>query len=388
MKRIGIIGLNARSTALSAKNAGYDVFLATYFSDVDTSSITKNFFALQKKKFYPNLKEYSINALVEFAIKKFKGNVENVILTSKVGDSANAVRKIEENFHIIGNNYKNVENAKDWNIIKEILDKHSILYPETKIVNVDEINEDINFPCVIKAMDIDKGRCLPRKINNSKEIKNLIKEKKIYGQILIQEFIDGIPLSCSILSDGKKCFSICVNRQLTGQDFNDKNLKYYGNIVPFDKKDVIEKIKKISEIIISELHLVGSNGIDYVLKNDKIYFMEVNPRIQDTIENIEKFLSINLVERHIKACDGELEEIKFNEKGKKFYGKAIVYAKKDGRIKNLDKLNFNIGDIPHNGSYVKENDPICCVYEEGKSNKDVMKKLKYDINLINHFALI
>ncbi|CEG13466.1 hypothetical protein MSIBF_A3990002 [groundwater metagenome] len=49
-KKIGIIGLNARAAAQSAKRAGYDVFLATYFSDADTANITKKFLPYAKRK--------------------------------------------------------------------------------------------------------------------------------------------------------------------------------------------------------------------------------------------------------------------------------------------------------------------------------------------------
>ncbi len=397
-KKIGIIGLNARAAAQSAKRAGYDVFLATYFSDADTASITKNFFPMQKEKFEPDLKEYSINTLVDFATEKFKGKVNNVILTSKIGDSAKAVKTIEKKFKIIGNNSENVRRAKSWEFLKKVLAKHSILYPKTSIVDankidkingIDKIDEiNLNFPCVIKAMDIDNGKCPPNKIFSFAELENLITRSKVQREILIQEFIDGIPLSCSVLSDGRHAVAISVNQQLIGEKFlGGCGLKYCGNIVPYEgNRALIQNIKKISEFIISYLSIVGSNGIDYVVNKDKIYFMEVNPRIQDTIENVEKYLGINLVEEHIKACNNSDE--KFNEKFNfieerkkgKFYGKGIIYAKKDVKVKNLAPLNT--GDVPNSGCLIKKNEPICCIYEEGESNADVLEKMKKGANQI------
>ncbi len=406
-KKIGIIGLNARAAAQSAKRAGYDVFLATYFSDADTANITKNFFPMQKEKSEPNLKEYSINTLADFATEKFKGKIDDVILTSKIGDSAKAVKTIEKNFKIIGNNSENVRIAKSWGFLKKVLAQYSILYPKTIIVDTNKINENeiinkiseinkinnvkkinLNFPCVIKAMNIDNGKCHPYKIFSFGKFKNLITKSKVQGEILIQEFIDGIPLSCSVLSNGKRAVAISVNRQLIGEKFlGGCGLKYCGNIVPYDgNKKLIQNIKKISEFIISKLSLIGSNGIDFVVCKDKIYFMEINPRIQDTIENVEKYLGINLVEEHIKACNNSDE--KFNEKFNfgeerkkgKFYGKGIIYGKKDVKAKNFDVLN--IGDVPYDETLIKKNEPICCIYEEGKSNADVFEKMKKDTNRI------
>ncbi len=388
-KKIGIIGLNARAAAQSAKRAGYDVFLATYFSDVDTANITKNFFPMQKEKFEPDLKKYSINTLADVATKKFKGKLDDVILTSKIGDSVKAVKTIEKNFKIMGNNSENVRRAKSWEFLKKVLAQYSILYPKTIVVDANKINEiNLNFPCVIKAMDIDNGKCPPQQIFSFAELENLITRSKVQGEILIQEFIDGIPLSCSVLSNGKRAVAISVNRQLIGEKFLGVcGLKYCGNIVPYDgNRELIKNIGKISEFIISDLSLVGSNGIDYVANKDKIYFMEINPRIQDTIENVEKYSGINLVEDHIKACNNSDE--KFNEKFNfgeerkkgKFYGKGIIYAEKDVKVKNFDALN--IGDVPYDETLIKKNEPICCIYEEGKSNADVLEKMKKGANQI------
>ncbi|OQX22078.1 MAG: hypothetical protein BWK75_01660 [Candidatus Altiarchaeales archaeon A3] len=396
-RKIGIIGLNARAAAQSAKKTGFDVFLATYFCDMDTAGITKNFFSMQKEKFVPNLKKYSVNALSEFAIEKFKGKVEDVILTSKIGDSANVVTAIEKNFKITGNSSENVMKAKSWKYLKKVLDKYSINYPKTFIIDVNcksEIKnacEELNFPCVIKAMDIDKGKCHPQQIFSFADFENLISKGKVQGEILIQEFIEGISLSCSILSNGKRAVAVSVNQQLIGEKFlGGCGLKYCGNIVPYDgKSGLIQNIKKFSELIILDLSLVGSNGIDYVVRKDKIYFMEINPRIQDTIENVEKYLGINLVEGHIKACNNSDEKFNFGgeRKNGKFYGKGIIYAEKDVNVKNLYDLKIDMGDVPNPNTIIKKNEPVCCVYEEGESNNDVLEKMKRNANyLMKHIS--
>lgn len=46
---------------------------------------------------------------------------------------------------------------------------------------------------------------------------------------------------------------------------------------------------------------MGSNGVDMVMTHDKIYVIEVNPRLQGTFECAE-LLGINVLDAHIKAC--------------------------------------------------------------------------------------
>jgi len=422
MKKIGIVGLNARGAAQAAKRAGYGVFLTTYFSDVDTADITKNFFPMQREKFKPDLKEYSVNALADFALKKFEYNVESIILTSKLGDSAKSVKKLEKKFKIIGNNSENVQRAKEWRNIEKVLARHSICVPKTitYTVNTDDanntdntnktsqikslVNLNFDFPCVIKAMNTDNGKCPVQKIFSFDDLENLVSKGKVNGEILIQEFVDGIPLSCSVLSDGKNAVAISVNRQIIGERaFGGYGLKYCGNIVPYEENikniNLIQQLKKISEVVISDLSLVGSNGIDYVVSKDKIYFMEINPRIQDTLENVEKWLNINLIEEHINACNKDMNLKKFKTKTEKFkkfndnkeegkgnfYGKGIIYAKNDVKVKDLYKLGIKIGDVPYSGTLIKKNEPICCIYEEGESNADVFEKMKEDAKKIYEF---
>ena len=54
------------------------------------------------------------------------------------------------------------------------------------------------------------------------------------------------------------------------------------------------------------------------------------------------------------------------------------------KVKNLYDLKIDVGDVPNPGSVIKKGRPVCCVYEEGKSNADVSWKMKRTVDYIKN----
>ncbi len=387
---VGILGLNSRSVAESAKKCGFRVYLADYFYDSDV--IADHHFFLQGNPLRPNLsREYSAEKLAEFAIEKLNGIVDNLILTSGIGCNFRSVKKLEKHFEILGNSSGKIRKSKDWKNIKKILDDVGVSYPETIIAKssayVESAVNKLGYPVVVKSMIKSTG-ILPRLIRNETEMeKSLSIIRKKNSEILVQKYIKGIPISVSLLSDGENALSLSINRQLIGiKEFGaSREFTYCGHIVPFD---IIGKrqITKSSEEIISNLKLLGSNGIDYVLSEKKeIFFMEINPRFQDTISSVEKFCRINLFERHLKAIEGIIEHP--TEYSNMHYGKGIIFAGRKTTVTGLENPG-GIGNIPLNGTSIRKGEPVCSVFAEGRSNADVMSKLSKRVNGIRSSNLL
>ena len=101
---------------------------------------------------------------------------------------------------------------------------------------------------------------------------------------------------------------------------------YCGNIAPYRETTNTTNMnfKEVAEEVVRDLKLIGSNGVDMIVKNDDVYVIEVNPRLQGTFEVTEAALGINMAEAHIMACDGDLIEV---PRPKKFAVKMIVFSK-------------------------------------------------------------
>jgi len=423
--KIAVIGANARALAESAKRAGYETYLVDYFSDLDTLKSADHVFSMQKNPLKPNFrKEYSREKLVDFAIEKLRGRVENVLLASSIGSDYRMIEKLKNYFKILGNNSVQVRKARDWKVLMKIFDRLKIKYPETLIFDgFDSINYTFAFPFIIKPSTEKEFKT--ELINNESELNNFLYEikekfkinnKKLHGKILIQEFISGTPVSSSILSNGKDSVTVSINRQLIGIDKLNAPGKftYCGHVTPINlNSNLKSKISEISNKIISELGLVGSVGIDFVISGNEIYFMEINPRFQDTLESVERLASLtlmrikdsrynkislkssyrdissqarkyrnkNLVEKHLESLDGKLDQRNNQNHPEKYFSKGILFAEKIIKIGNLSNIS-DISDIPREGAIIQEKEPICSISASGKEESEAVKNLFNKIKLI------
>lgn len=241
-------------------------------------------------------------------------------------------------------------------------------------------------------------------LNNSYFENYFKKYFSYYGgqDLLIQEFITGNNISSSVLSTKNQAKAIINSKMLIESDFGEENnFKYSGNIVPYtdisDNKSTPtdfqgidnEIINDISEKIISKFGLIGSNGVDMIINNDNndnnkenIYIIEVNPRFQGTYECVEKVLRINLLEAHIKACEGELISV---PTAKYCSMKRIIYTKE--RIKVGILSIDNVYDIPYNGTIIEKDQPLSTVITCENNIKDAENKIKEAISNVNRNIL-
>jgi predicted ATP-grasp superfamily ATP-dependent carboligase len=191
--------------------------------------------------------------------------------------------------------------------------------------------------------------------------------------VLVQELIHGIDASVSILATGTKAIALSINEQLIGlSDLGKGNTKAYcGNIVPLKAKSkILDKLRGVSEEMSVKLGLVGSNGFDFVIDKKGIpYFMEINPRIQATIEAIELVSNVNVVTLHLDACNGQLPKRPL--KPRAFCARIIVYARFPCIISNLSSIP-GIVDIPMPNSRADRGDPVCTVNHLAASRKDAL----------------
>ena len=94
--------------------------------------------------------------------------------------------------------------------------------------------------------------------------------------------------------------------------------------------------------------------------------MEVNPRIQGTLEMLEIAGDISITEQHVKATNQEMIE-----KIPSFSPtvKMIVYSRITGRITDLSTISDTFDKTP-TGVFVNRGDPICTIIKSGRNLAD------------------
>jgi len=184
----------------------------------------------------------------------------------------------------------------------------------------------------------------------------LVRYAQQLPEFLFQEYIKGAHASVSTLSTRKATIAVAVNEQMIGWNslYAPGPFVYCGNITPFRTK-YSARACEIAELLAVEFGLVGSNGVDFVISGEGPVVIEVNPRIQGSLDSVERSTGLNIVAASVNAVrDGVLPE---RVVAKRYAAKVIAFANQDGRV----SANFGgtgIVDIPEVGRAINEGEPI------------------------------
>jgi len=373
MTRLLVAGLNVRPVALSAVHAGYDVSVVDFFGDVDLTREVSDVHSIGG--------EYSAERLCERAVEVAKANKpDGVLLTSELGGNPEYVREIEGVSPVLGNDSARVSGVRDWAPFFRKLDGLGVAHPETFVVEgedeAEEASESLGYPLVVKPVHGSAGFGVALAENR----KDVLAHLKEYGRILVQEYIEGVDASVSLLGDGKSAQAVSFNKQLLGLPMLGctKRFQYCGNLVPFEhgtREEAVEAAEKVCTVF----GLLGSVGIDFVLA-DKPYLIEVNPRFADTLECVERAYGINLVEEHVRACGGE--RWAFTQKPSRVWCKGILYADRDLTVDGDLTHIENCVDIYLPETKVSADEPVCSAIASGETEKQALKNLEKKIEEI------
>ncbi len=413
MENLLIMGIDTRPMVNSALKLDYKTISISYFKDLDFPEpfAERHIFNPEQDNSYGSFEEaYSPQDLLDLLNEFDIDLIDKIVLTTGISadDFRNEFSKLKK--RIRGN-----LNSSDVNDKFKFYEKskHKFNVPLTfRVRDVGELKEILkqydNNSFILKPLNGSGGLGFLKLNNDSwNQLNNTEKmiENISLENYILQEYVEGENISSSVLSTKKEAQNLINTRLITANDLGNDNYSYVGNIVPLDENsfnalnsknkttttkskkyskeeitDLNKEMKDVSEDLIKEFKLIGSNGVDFKIDTQKedLKIIEVNPRLQGTYQLCENSLGINMLEAHIKACEGELIEI---PKPKQYSIKKIVYAPKDVIIRDL-KIR-NLYDIPHNGEIIEKDNPIATIICSNKDLKTAINDLKTSNHKLN-----
>lgn len=135
--------------------------------------------------------------------------------------------------------------------------------------------EDINtFPVIVKP--VDEGSSVGLHVcNNIEEVKKAVSTVK---KPIIEEFIKGEELTVGVINDKALGVLRIIPKAADIYDYDSK-YKIGGSIHEYPAKiddKLYKKAMKVAEDIHKELNMKGISRSDFIMKDDEIYFLEVN----------------------------------------------------------------------------------------------------------------
>ena len=309
-----------------------------------------------------------------------------------------------------------LEGSKDF--AKDFMEKYNIPTAKHKTFSIENINhadsflESMNPPYVLKAdgLAAGKGVLILNDINEAKlELRNMILDKKFGDsstKVVIEEFLDGIELSCFILTDGEKykVLPFAKDYKKIGEGDTGLNTGGMGAIspVPFLDDKFLSKIQNkiikptITGIIKENMKYNGFVFIGLIKVDDEPYVIEYNVRMGDPeTEVVFPRLKNDLVELFDSMGTPKFNDIKLNVSDNHAATVILVSGgypesyKKGKTINGLNNLSevsvFHAGTKKKNDSFVTSGGRVLAITSMAKTfelalenSYDQIKNIKFD----------
>ena len=309
----------------------------------------------------------------------------------------------------------NLEGSKEF--AKEFLYRHNIPTAAYESFTKDTVEQGYAFletllpPYVLKAdgLAAGKGVVILNDLNEAKaELKTMLVDAK-FGvastKVVIEEFLDGIELSCFVLTDGKnyKVLPTAKDYKRIGEGDTGLNTGGMGAVspVPFATSEFLNKIEErivkptIEGFKKDNLPYVGFVFIGLIKVGDDPKVIEYNVRMGDPeTEVVFPRLKNDLVEVLLAMANGNLNEIdiEIDERAATTimlvsggYPEAYEKGHEITGVETIkDSIPFHAGAVLKDGKIVTSGGRVIAITSYGDTYQEAIKKSYQNIEKL-HF---
>tara|TARA_B100000989_G_scaffold274516_1_gene233384 strand:+ start:1004 stop:2278 length:1275 start_codon:yes stop_codon:yes gene_type:complete len=307
-----------------------------------------------------------------------------------------------------------LEGSKDF--AKDFMQKYNIPTAKHKtfsIENIDEADkflESMNSPYVLKAdgLAAGKGVLIIQDLHKAKaELRSMILEKKFgnsSSKVVIEEFLDGIELSCFVLTDGinYKVLPFAKDYKKIGEGDIGLNTGGMGAIspVPFLDDKFLTKIQSkiiiptVNGIIKEKMSYNGFIFIGLIKVKDEPYVIEYNVRMGDPeTEVVFPRLNNDILELLDSMGTPKFNDIKLSINDN--YAATVIlvsggYPESYEKGKTITGLNylsnelvFHAGTIKKENTFITNGGRVLAVTSMARDFKKALKNSYSKIDKIN-----
>ncbi|HOM27452.1 MAG TPA: carbamoyl-phosphate synthase large subunit, partial [bacterium] len=250
-----------------------------------------------------------------------KENPEGVIVQFGGQTPINlAIPLMKNKVKILGTSPEAIDIAEDRKKFSKLIKKLKLNQPPNGTAftyeEAKKIAEKLGYPVLVRPSYVLGGRAMEIVYDETtlKEYIEKATEVSPEHPILIDKFLeDAIEVDVDAICDGKVCVigGIMEHIEEAGIHSGDSAMV----LPPYSlKKEIIEEIKESTKKIALSLNIVGLINIQYAVKNDIVYILEVNPRASRTVPFVSKTIGIPLAKLATKIMIGKtLKELGFKK---------------------------------------------------------------------------
>ena len=278
-------------------------------------------------------------------------NVMNVIKKEKPlgvmvqfgGQTAiNLASKLNERgVKILGTSLENINAVEDRKVFEKLLRDLKIPQPKGKGVRSSQealdATKELGYPVLVRPSYVIGGRGM-QVVYNDEELLTYINEAFKFSSehpVLIDQYIEGQEVELDAISDGKDVLipGICEHIERAGVHSGDSMSIYPSqNITKKQENTLVHYAKQIAK----KTNIIGLMNIQFIIKDDVVYVIEVNPRASRTVPIMSKVTGIPMAKIAVNVILGK--SIKSHGFGTGLYKKSNLVCVKMP-VFSFQKLN-------------------------------------------------
>lgn len=195
--------------------------------------------------------------------------------------------------------------------LTEYLQKNGYATPKTLIlkssVEVDELKTAITsqliLPLVFKPLDGTSCNAISL-VKTQEEIAaavQKIRNQSANPQFIVQEYVNGLAASVSLISNDRKAVALSLNKQqITLASAEDESC-YAGGCVPLEHPLKARALSVAEHLVEAFPGLRGYIGVDVILADDAVYVVDVNPRLTTSYVGLHFACDFNVAQALVEA---------------------------------------------------------------------------------------
>ncbi|MFK8033975.1 MAG: carbamoyl-phosphate synthase large subunit, partial [Hyphomicrobiales bacterium] len=291
--------------AFALHDAGYETIMVncnpeTVSTDYDTSD----------RLYFESLTAEDVLEIVHKETSK--GLLHGVIVQFGGQTPLNLAQALEDaGVPILGTAPDAIDLAEDRDRFKELLNKVDQKQPENGIARSGEearaIAEDIGYPVVIRPSYVLGGRAMEI-VRDTAHLERYITEAVVVSgssPVLIDSYLsDAIEVDVDALCDGTDVFVCGIMEHIEEAGIHSGDSAC--SLPPFSLSDeVIEQLEVQTKAMALAIGVIGLMNMQYAIKDDAIYVLEVNPRASRTVPFVAKTIGMPVAKLASRVMAGE-----------------------------------------------------------------------------------
>ncbi len=211
---------------------------------------------------------------------------------------------------ILGTSAENVDAAEDRELFDEILEECGIPRPAGKTVFTTEealaAANELGYPVLVRPSYVLGGQGMQIAINDDdiREFMSIINRHVQEHPILVDKYLMGKEVEVDAVCDGEDILipGIMEHIERAGIHSGDSISVYPAiSVKPEVQEVLVDYTKKLAR----SLHVVGLINIQFIVYEDEVFVIEVNPRSSRTVPYISKVTGIPIVKLASRVILGE-----------------------------------------------------------------------------------